>query len=409
MRTLLTVITTVFFSCATWAYPLDGYNYTGIKRLEGYRLVQKKKIRGNFVPRGSRMKMRNVRLRLHNNNFELPKTDPVFTKKIVDLLGEDKDKYGIAILDLSRLDKIAYAEYNANRHITPASVGKVAVVTAIFNELAKHYPGDTGSRERILRTATVTADRFIKRDTHQVPFWEKGQKEVSYRELRIGDKASLWTFMDWMLSASSNAAASMVVKNAILLNHFGKRYPVDDKKKSLTQIFQRSMTEGLKKSGINTEKFRQGSFFTRGGKNAVPGFGSRATARELMRYLLYLEQGRIIDVFSSREIKRLLYMTQGRIRYASHAVLDKSALYFKSGSIYRCYTDKKKPCKKYQGTKLNILNSIAIIETPARKRPKLFYMVVVTSNILNKHSPTEHHNLALKVHRLIQQRYRDNR
>ena len=54
----------------------------------------------------------------------------------------------------------------------------------------------------------------------------------------------------------------------------------------------------------------------------MPGTGdSYGTARELMRYLLRVEQGRLVDVFSSREIKRLIYVTEVRIRYASSPAL----------------------------------------------------------------------------------------
>ena len=82
---------------------------------------------------------------------------------------------------------------------------------------------------------------------------------------------------------------------------------------------------------------RQGSFFTATGKQKVPGVGdSYGTARELMRYLLRMEQGRIVDEWSSREIKRLLYVTERRIRYASSPALADAAVYFKSGSLFEC-------------------------------------------------------------------------
>ena len=79
------------------------------------------------------------------------------------------------------------------------------------------------------------------------------------------------------------------------------------------------------------------SIFTATGKRKVPGpGGSYGTARELMRYLLRMEQGRLVDVWSSREIKRMLYVTERRIRYASSPALAGAAVYFKSGSLYQC-------------------------------------------------------------------------
>ena len=54
-----------------------------------------------------------------------------------------------------------------------------------------------------------------------------GDPAIQYRRLQIGDRANLWTYLDWMLSASSNAAASMVIRELMLLVHFGKNYPVE--------------------------------------------------------------------------------------------------------------------------------------------------------------------------------------
>ena len=91
--------------------------------------------------------------------------------------------------------------------------------------------------------------------------------------------------------------------------------------------------------------------FTAGGKAKVPGAGdSYGTARELMRFLLRLEQGRLVDVFSSREIKRLIYLTEVRIRYASSPALATSAVYFKSGSLFQCAPEPGFSCKPYAAT-----------------------------------------------------------
>ena len=125
-------------------------------------------------------------------------------------------------------------------------------------------------------------------------------------------------------------------------------------------------THPLRRNGLNLQQFRQGSFFTRYGKQRVPtGLNSYGTARELLRLLLLMEQGRLVDVFSSREIKRLLYMTERRIRYASSPLLGDSAIYFKSGSLYSCKAEPGFKCKKYRGNVKNYMNSVAIVETPA--------------------------------------------
>ena len=79
---------------------------------------------------------------------------------------------------------------------------------------------------------------------------------------------------------------------------------------------------GPRNNGLDLNYFRQGSFFTRYGKQRIPtGYNSYGTARSLMEYALRMEQGRLVDEFSSREIKRLLYLTERRIRYASSPAL----------------------------------------------------------------------------------------
>jgi hypothetical protein len=154
------------------------------------------------------------------------------------------------------------------------------------------------------------------------------------------------------------------------------------------------------RNGLDPEDLRQGSFFTHQGKRRAPGTNSVATTDELIRYLLRMEQGRLVDPWSSLEIKRLMYMTQTRIRYASAPVLRDAAVYFKSGSLYRCQPEEGFVCKKYQGNVENLMNSVAIVESPAGE-PRLFYMVAITSNVLKRNSAVEHQTLATRLHALL--------
>ena len=133
----------------------------------------------------------------------------------------------------------------------------------------------------------------------------------------------------------------------------------------------------------------------------MPGTTSYADARELLRFALRMEQGRLVDAFSSREIKRLLYMTQRRIRYASAPALKHAAVYFKSGSLYRCQPEEGFVCKKYHGNVENRMNSLAVVESPAGE-PRLYYVVAVMSNVLRRNSAVEHQTLATRIHRLIE-------
>jgi hypothetical protein len=151
------------------------------------------------------------------------------------------------------------------------------------------------------------------------------------------------------------------------------------------------------RNGLDLNEIRQGSFFTRGGKKRVGGTSSYATPRALLKFLLTMEKGELVDEWSSREIKRLLYITERRIRYGSSGALRSSAVYFKSGSLYSCEPEEGFKCKKYHGNKRNYMNSIAIIETPAGQ-DRLFYIVTVLSNVLRKNSAQDHRDLARAIH-----------
>jgi hypothetical protein len=126
----------------------------------------------------------------------------------------------------------------------------------------------------------------------------------------------------------------------------------------------------------------------------------------LLRLLLKLEQEKIVDAFSSREIKRLMYMTQRRIRFASSPALNEAAVYFKSGSLYRCRPEPGFTCRKYEGNVENMMNSVAIVESPAGAF-RLHYLVAVMSNVLKKNSAVAHQTFAMRLHRLIESFHRE--
>jgi len=395
-----------------WSYPLDGFAYTGIARLEAYRLAMEGKVRAPRQPAGALLASGQVDLRLQEQtDFEIPAPDPEFTARVEKLLGEEADRYHMVVLDLTELKQPRYADHQGSLGFSPGSVGKIIVALGLFQALADTYPDDIEARLTVLRNTVVTADGFIESDHHVVPFWEPGSPRVRYQKIQAGDQASLWTYLDWMLSASSNAAASMVIRELMLLVHFEKAYPVDDAKvqqffnstsrKELSALLGRALQDPVTRNGLNLEQLRQGSFFTWRGKQLVPGTASYATPRELLRWLIKLEQGKLVDDFSSREIKRLLYMTQRRIRYASSPALADAAVYFKSGSLYKCQTEPGFKCRQYHGNVLNMLHSAAIIEAPAAER-RIYYMVVVMSNVLRKNSAVVHQTLATRLHRMLE-------
>jgi hypothetical protein len=94
-------------------------------------------------------------------------------------------------------------------------------------------------------------------------------------------------------------------------------------------------------------------------------------------------------------------MTERRIRYASSPALRKSAVYFKSGSLYKCNRNKNPNCGKYKGNIINYMNSLAIVESPAKNHTML-YAVTLISNVLNKNSAVDHQTFATRIHRLIE-------
>ena len=403
---------------AVHAYPIDAAAETGIQRLEGYRQAQINKVYGKLLPKGARLSIDQIHLRLQDKpSMTLPPVDAGFTRQVVKLLNDlsegKADRFGIAVLDLTDRDHPVYAEHRAEARFSPGSVGKLGIVMGVFAALANAWPDDITQRQRVLRDSIVTADAFIGHDHHTVPIWD-GERLYSHK-IRLGDQANLWSYLDWMLSASSNAAASMVAKQMMLLSRFGRAYPVshaqeqalfnNTPRSQLGHLLTRAFEDGLAASGIDANGFRQGKFFSGYGKRQIPGLPSYATPRELMRFLLHLEQGKVVDSWSSLEIKRLLYITQRRIRYASSPALDHAAVYFKSGSFYRCKPEAGFHCRKYKGNDLNLLNSVAIVESPAGDPDGLFYMVVITSNLLKKNAAVLHQSVGTYLHRLIEQRH----
>lgn len=396
------------------AYPIFGSEETQIRRLEAARLIQHGEIRGNKQPPGGLLALDQVDIRFEGSSVQtLPGIDQQFTREIKRFLAGYLSRYSISVLDLSDPEHPRYAEHNGEQTRNPGSVGKIMVAVGLFQALADAWPDDIEARKRVLRDTMIKADHFIISDHHVVRFWDPENNRVRQRPLKIGDQGSLWEYLDWMLSASSNAAASTVMKQAMLIRQFGKEYPVSDEqvvrffsetpKKQLTEILAATIQAPLIKNGIDIKKLRQGSFFTWKGKQLVPGTNSYGTTRELMHLMLKMEQGGLVDVFSSREIKRLMYMTERRIRYASHPALNDSAVYFKSGSLYKCAQDPDPEfvCKKYHGNVMNLMNSVAIVESPSGEK-HLHYIVTLTSNILKVNSAVAHQTLAMRIHRLIE-------
>ncbi len=395
---------------AAQAYPLDQTERTGIRRLEVAREAQSAK---PSLPAGARLAgsaVSSPRLAMG----ELPAADPALSAALKAALGEQAENYGVALLDLSNPRQPVYAAHQGDYQANVGSVGKVLVMLAWLQTLADLYPDDIAARERILRDTRIVADEYIVSDEHKVPIIDAASGRLQSRPIRQGDAGNLWEYLDWMLSASSNAAASMAMKELAAIQHFGRDYPAeqgprDALLRGLTahqrgQLLLAALLPPLRRNGLDPERLRQGSLFTGAGKARISGTNSTATPRELVRMLGLIESGRFVDAWSSDEAKRLLYMTQRRIRYASHPVLHPAAVYFKSGSLYSCAPEPGFVCRKYMGNKQNRLASVALIEYPAGQ-PALRYAVAVMSNVLRVNSAVAHQTLALRIHRLVEARH----
>jgi len=382
------------------AYPIYEAESRAIPRLEPYQHTT--------LPRGARLPLSRVDLRLtRHKELDLPLPDPELSREIKALLGQDAQDFSFAVLDLSDPARPRYAEHRGQAVSTAGSTGKTLVALALFQALADAWPDDLAARERVLRETLVTADEVIVHDSHAVPMIENN--ELTFRPIRLGDTANLWTWLDWMLSASSNAAASMVLKQAMLLERFGRDYPVSLEKaqaafqaaESVRQAWLRAaLLAPVARNGLDPDSFSQGRFFTLGGRELAPEFSSPATVRGMCRFMLRMEQGLLVDEFSSRELKRLLYLTEARRRYASSPALWGSAVYYKSGSLYACEPEPGHDCGQFRGNRLNLLACMAGVEAPAAK-PRAFYLAAVVSNVLRRNSSELHKELATGIHRII--------
>lgn len=397
--------------CVAVGYPLDGYPNTGITRVEGFRIAQKNS-GGKVLPPGANLTTDEIVLSLqYLPDFQIPPADPAFNRMLREAVGSDVGGYGIALLDISDPNHPRYGEVNPNAMMNAGSVGKILVALGFFQTLADIEP-DVTKRRDLLREHVVVADEFIRTDSHDVPVFEIGGKKVTRRPLQEGEQLTLYTFLDHMMSPSSNAAASVLGREAVLMQEFGKSYPRSYEegraylnsasKGRLGGQLKAVLQEPVGRNGLNRGRLRQGSLFTKEGKKRLPGASSYASARSLMEYLVAMEKGQLVDPWSSKEIKKLLYVTDRRVRYASAPELRDSAVYFKSGSLYRCRPERGHVCEKYHGNVWNYLASVAVVEEPERN-PPLRYMVVILSNVLRKNAAEEHKRLGTRIQEFMEQ------
>jgi hypothetical protein len=412
------IIAVLFIICSSFTvytyYPIDGYAYTGIKRLKRLELIKSGEIvDASKLPVGAYKSYMDIKLNLlakKNDSVECYiKVDEAFQKDINGLFrGLDKS-YSLAVLDISDINHVRYAQRNEKAGYQPGSVGKIAVLIGLFNQLAKIYPDDFEKRLDLLRNKSVKSGLWGLTDEHTVPIYNIETKKLVKRQVIASDVFTLFEWADHMMSVSNNGAASIVWREVLLMQAFGEKYPdltqeetdayfKNTPKKELTDIGNDVVNLPLRELGITHDEWRLGSFFTRGANNYLGDKGgSIGSTLGLMKFLVQLEQGKVVDEASSLEMKRLMYMTDRRIRYAQSPALKEAAVYFKSGSLYKCDRSNGQACGKYMGNVTNFMNSVAIVEHPDNCN----YIVVLMTNVLRKNSATDHMMLAASIDKII--------
>ena len=396
---------------ATMIYPIDGYDSTGIKRLYRLQKMEKDSITNKRIPNGAYLKLNDIKLNLLSRKQDslgaLLIEDPEFARAIARIT--PGGNYSLAVLDMSDPENLKYAAHRENTGYQPGSVGKIAVLNGFFNELAETYPDDFKLRTGLMCNKRVKARYWGTGDHHTIPIYDIDKDKLTKRQVVASDEFSLYEWADHMVSVSNNGAASVLYRETMLLDAFGRDYAdlteeesenyfVETDRDSLTSQANRVVNQPLRDLGITEDDWRLGGMFTRpAGKYVGREGGSIGTPKGLMKFLVALEQGNVIDEESSLEMKRLLYMTDRRIRYAQSNRLDDAAVFFKSGSFYKCDRSKDPGCKDYAGNVYNYMNSVIIVEQPNGKK----YIVCLMTNVLGKNSAGAHMYLASSIDEVV--------
>lgn len=408
------IIALVCSAFTTVNYPIDGYELTGIKRLKRLELIQSGEIVDpRALPPGALKLTADIKLSLLSRKEDsvsaLLQRDDDFQQEINTLFKGLDRSYSLTILDISDPNNVRYADRNEKAGYQPGSVGKLAVLVGLFTQLAKIYPDSWESRTQLLKDKSVKSGVWGLTDEHTVPIFNVEKNTQVKRQVIASDVFTLYEWADHMLSVSNNGAASIVWREVLLMAAFGTDYPAltedqantyfkETPRKELTDLANEVVNQPLRDLGITPDEWRLGSFFTKGANTHVGDKGgSIGSTLGLMKFLVQLEQGNVVDEASSLEMKRLMYMTDRRIRYAQSPALKDAAVYFKSGSLYKCDRTKGEECGKYMGNVQNFMNSVAIVEHPDNCN----YIVVLMTNVLRKNSATDHMYLASRIDKII--------
>lgn len=403
------------FQGETMAYPYDGYSLTGIRRLLRLQLIMEGIIKDTRPVLGAQRALSEIHLNLQNVKGDslstFPAADPALQKSLNALFPNRDESYSLCLLDITPGKPLRYAYRQDKRTFMPGSVAKLAVIAGLFNELQKLYPDSFKKRQELMKTRMVRAGKWANYDSHTAPFFNVETHKLTKKVVGENDTCSLYEWADHMISVSNNGAASIVWKEAMLMHAFGHEYPPsaeqevaffkNTSKSKLMEIAMHVVNDPLRDMGISKEEFKLGSMFTKDAKAMVPGEGGTiASPIGMMKFLVAMERGLIVDQRSSLEIKRLMYSTDRRIRYAASTALTDAAVYFKSGSLYHCKPEEGFECEKYMGNIDNYMNSVVVVEQP----DGTIYMVTLMSNVLRKNSANDHFEVASQVDKIVRKK-----
>jgi len=396
--------------CISLAYPLDGEQESGIRRLQGFLLAEQTPGAAKLWP-GQLLGTEQITLRLTDYagaDFDALPEDPALANFLTQTLRQRDPSYAMVLVDMTDASNVRWAALRPDVKQNAGSVGKLLCMAALFQALADAFP-DTADRARVLRESVSPAGSWVSDEIHKVPKWNEKLQRNLYSVIVPADEFRLSEWLDHAISASANGAGSIIWREAMLIRHFGAAYPksfeeserffAETPKAELAELAQAVVTEPLLAAGIDTSNLQQGSFWTGNSKRKVPGRISFATPRELARLVFRIEQGRLVDAWSSLQMKKYMYLTKRRYRYSYAPELGSTAVYFKSGSLYSCEPEEGFRCDKYMGNVRNLMNSVALVEGIGESQPH--YLAVLMSNVLKFNSAWDHSRIAAAVHETI--------
>jgi len=401
----------VLFGVTIQAYPIDGYKYTGIDRLLYQYKVLMDSTTDTKLEKGALLSLSDIKLNLSGSDFIWPSEDRLLESKLEKIFRNLEPGYSVSVMDITKPDNIRYAGLKENVGYQPGSVAKIIAAMGLFDALHKVYGNNWEAIRGVLYNRKVRGNEFVVYDHHTIPIYDIEKDKYYKRKAAESDVFSLYEWLDHMFSKSNNGAASIVMREMLLVHIMDDYYECSTQQEmdaviensgravlsSLTEDLTNCVLESV---NIDGDEYRLGGFFTSGAEKFVPRRGgSIGTTSGLMKFMFALESGKVISERISLEIKRLMYLTDRRIRYASSSSLDNDAVYFKSGSLYSFKPEPGFVRKNYAGNKYNYMNSVAIIEKQDSTNRK--YMVALMSNVLRKNSVNEHYALAKKIDDLL--------